>query len=81
MFESMVRRLLRRPWSLGLVGGLVVLLGAAFLVAGPARSSLFGSPPSELAFYSFMTLVNCSFSGLISVESLSQSMGKAFRKM
>ncbi len=42
MFGSMVRRLWRRPWSLALLGGLVVLLGAAFFVAGPGGSGLFG---------------------------------------
>ncbi len=42
MSGSVVRRLWRKPWSLVLVGGLAVLLGAAFLVAGPGWSSLFG---------------------------------------
>jgi len=43
MFAGIVRRLWRRPWSLALAGGLVVLLlGAAFFVAGPGGSGLFG---------------------------------------
>ncbi|MBI2906454.1 MAG: pentapeptide repeat-containing protein [Chloroflexi bacterium] len=43
MVLAMIRRLLRKPWSLALVGGLVVLLGGTFFVAGPGSSGLFGT--------------------------------------
>ncbi len=42
MFGSIVHRLARKPWSLVLVAGLVVLVGAAFLVAQVNEGSLFG---------------------------------------
>ncbi len=71
MFGSMVRRLLRRPWSLALVGGLVVLLGAAFFVAGPARNSLFGLnvggceiKPNTQCANAFMIYADLSFAKL-----------------
>ncbi len=41
MFGSMLHRLLRRPWSLALVAGLVVLLAAAYFLAGNGQD-LFG---------------------------------------
>ncbi len=38
----MLRRLFRRPWSLALLVVVLVLLGAAVLVARPDAVSLFG---------------------------------------
>lgn len=42
MLGNIGRRMLRKPWSLALVGGLVVLLVAAFLLAQVGEGSLFG---------------------------------------
>lgn len=38
----MLGRLFRRPWSLALLVAVVILLGAAVLVARPDADSLFG---------------------------------------
>ncbi len=39
----MLRRLFRRPWSLALLVVVIVLLGAAVLVARPDAVGLFGA--------------------------------------
>ena len=43
MFGNMVRRLLRRPWSIAVLVVLIALLAAAVLVARPDGVSLFGA--------------------------------------
>ncbi len=45
MFGNVLRRLSRRPWSLALMAGLVVLLVTAYFLAAEGQDGLFGYTP------------------------------------